>query len=130
MSRHSLFTPALVAGALSIGSTLALSTALAGEFPQGTFEAKEAPYTVSFDGKGWFQVNQGETLEVSGTYSIEQGNVELTDVKGPWACKGAGQQKGTYAWTFNGTTLTFIKMADSCDERSKTLVSATWQFQK
>ena len=62
MSRHSLFTPGLVAGALSIGSTLALSTALAGEFPQGTFEAKEAPYTVSFDGKGRFQVNQGDHL--------------------------------------------------------------------
>jgi hypothetical protein len=40
------------ASALAICSTLALSPAFAADFPTGTFEAKQTPYTVSFDGKG------------------------------------------------------------------------------
>jgi hypothetical protein len=127
MSSRSLFTPGLVAAALSIGSTLALSTALAGEFPQGTFEAKEAPYTVSFDGKGRFQVNQGETLEVTGTYSINDKVLKLTDTQGPWACSKEGERTGTYQWKYENAVLALSKVADKCEDRVKSLVSLAWK---
>ena len=124
MTKHTLTRSIVSTSVCTICSILAVAPVIAADFPAGSYKAQDV--TLVFDGKRQFHVDNDGTTEVSGTYSIEQGNVELTDVKGPWACKGAGQQKGTYAWTFNGTTLTFIKMADSCDERSKTLVSATW----
>ena len=127
MSRRSLFTPGIVAGALLIGSTLAHSTALAGEFPQGTFEAKEAPYTVSFDGKGRFQVNQGEMVEVSSTYSVNDKVLTLTDTQGPWACSKVGEQTGTYKWTYENAVLALSKVADKCEDRVKSLVSLAWK---
>ena len=127
MSKRSLFTRVLVAGALSIGSTLALSTALAGAFPQGTFEAKEAPYTVSFDGMGRFQVNQGETLEVAGTYSVNDNVLKLTDTQGPWACSKEGERTGTYRWKFENAVLTLSKLTDKCEDRVKSLVSLAWK---
>jgi hypothetical protein len=91
---------------------------------------KAQDLSIVFDRKGQFHVNNGGTTEVSVTYSVEQGRVSLTDVKGPWACTKAGQEKGTYIWSFNGTALTFIKVTDTCDERSNTLVPASWQLQK
>jgi len=127
MHRRSLFTPGLVTGALSIGSTLALSAALAGAFPQGTFEAKEAPYTVSFDGKGRFQVNQGETLEVAGTYSVNDKVLTLTDTQGPWACAKEVERTGTYQWKYENAVLALSKVADKCEDRVKSLVSLAWR---
>ena len=127
MPRRSLFTSGLVAGAISIGSTLAHSTALAGEFPRGTFEAKEAPYTVSFDGKGRFQVNQGGMLEVTGTYSVNHKVLTLTDTQGPWACSKEGERTGTYRWIYENAVLALSKVADKCEDRVKSLVSLAWK---
>jgi hypothetical protein len=60
MSRRALITSDLSACALAICSTLALSPALAADFPTGMYEAKATPFTVSFDDKGQFHVNKGE----------------------------------------------------------------------
>jgi hypothetical protein len=130
MSRRSPFTPGLVAGALSIISTLALSTALAGGFPQGTFEAKDAPYTVSFDGKGQFQVTQGKTLEVTGTYSVNDKVLTLTDTQGPWACSKEGERTGTYQWKYEDAVLALSKVTDKCEDRVRSLVSLAWKQRK
>jgi hypothetical protein len=128
MSKHSSIGLIVSTSVCAICSILASSPVLAIDFPAGSYKAQDL--SIVFDGKGRFQVNNSGTTEVSGTYSVQQGRVELTDLKGPWACTGSGQQKGTYVWTFNGTALTFIKVADSCDERFKTLVPASWQLQK
>jgi hypothetical protein len=128
MSKHTFIGSIVSTSACAICSILASSPVLAADFPAGSYKAQDL--SLVFDGKGQFHVNNGGTTEVSGTYSVQQGRVELTDVKGPWACTGSGQQKGTYVWTFNGTALTFIKVADGCDERFKTLVPASWQLQK
>ena len=128
MSKHILIRSIVSTSMCAICSTLALSPVFAGDFPAGSYTAQDL--SLFFDAKGQFHVDNGGTTEVSGTYSVAQGRVELTDVKGPWACKGSGQQKGTYVWSFNGTALTFIKVADTCDERFKTLVPASWQLQK
>jgi hypothetical protein len=128
MSKPTSIGSIVSTSACAICSILSSSPVLAVDFPAGSYKAQDL--SLVFDGKGQFHVNNGGTTEVSGAYSVQQGRVELTDVKGPWACTGPGQQKGTYVWTFNGTALTFIKVADSCDERFKTLVPASWQLQK
>ncbi len=128
MSKKPRIRSIISTSACAIPAILALSAALAGDFPLGSYQAKEL--TLVFDSKGQFQVNIAGKTKVSGTYSVQQGKVEVTDVKGPWACTKPGEQKGTYAWTFNGTALTFLKVADSCEDRYKTLVPAKWQLQK
>jgi hypothetical protein len=120
-------TNKLLIGAIASISVCAIgTTALAEDFPAGSYHAQDL--SIVFDGKGKFEVAKGGTTEVSGTYIVQQGRVELTDVKGPWACTNSGQKKGTYVWSWNGTALTFIKVTDSCEERSKTLVPASWQL--
>lgn len=130
MSKRALITSDLSACALAICSILALSPALAADFPTGTYEAKEAPYTVSFDSKGQFHVNKGDTLEVTGNYSVKTGQLELTDTQGPWACTKAGEQTGTYTWKYVNAVLTLSKLADKCEDRVKSLVNLAWKRQK
>ena len=93
---------------LFLCSTLALSTAFAANFPTGTFEGKQTPFTVSFDDNGQFRVKQGDTLEVKGSYSATASELKLTDAEG----------------------LTLIKLTDKCEERVKSLVGLAWQRQK
>ncbi len=116
--------------AFAICSTLALTCAVAADFPAGTYEAKGQPYTVSFDGKGQFQVHQGEKLQVAGTYSVKAGEVELTDAEGPWACTKAGEKTGTYTWKYEKAVLTLSKVTDKCADRVKSLVDLAWTRQK
>jgi len=116
--------------ALAICSTLAFSPAFAADFPTGTYAAKKAPYTLSFDEKGQFHVNKGDTLEVAGSYSAKASELELTDSSGPWACTKAGEQTGTYAWKYENAVLTFSKVADKCEDRARSLIKLAWKAQK
>jgi hypothetical protein len=115
--------------ALAICSILALSPALAADFPTGTYAAQEVPFTVTFDDKGQFHVNKGETLQVKGTYSVKTGELKLTDTEGPWACSKAGEQMGTYAWKYENAVLTLNKVTDKCVDRVRSLVSLAWKRQ-
>lgn len=130
MSRGVLTTSSLSVCAFALGSMLALSSALAADFPTGTYEAKGPPYTVSFDAKGQFQVHQGEKVQVSGTYSVKAGEVQLTDVQGPWACTKDGEQTGTYAWRYEGAVLTLSMVNDKCADRVNSLINVAWKRQK
>jgi hypothetical protein len=111
-------------------STLALSTAFAADFPTGTFEGKQTPFTVSFDDNGQFRVKQGDTLEVKGSYSATGSELKLSDAEGPWACTKAGEQTGTYTWKYENAVLTFVKLSDKCEDRVQSLVGPAWQRQK
>ena len=104
--------------------------AFAADFPTGTYETKGSSTTVSFNDKGQFHVNKGETLEVSGTYYVKAGEVQVTDTQGPWACTKAGEQTGIYAWKYENAVLTFSKVADKCQGRVKGLVKLAWKRQK
>ena len=131
MSKRAPITTCLVgAGAVAIGWALVLPTALAAEFPTGTYEAKDVPFTVSFDEQGRFHVDQGATLEVAGAYSVSAGELQLTDTQGPWACTKAGEQKGTYRWKYENAVLTLIKAADKCEDRVKSLTGLRWSQKK
>ncbi len=110
--------------ALPAGAAFAADSAA---FPQGTYGAQGAPYTVSFDEKGQFHVNKEGTLEVSGTYSVKGDEVKLVDSAGPWACTQAGEQSGTYKWKFANAVLTLMKVADNCADRVNSLVSHEWK---
>lgn len=118
------------APALAVCSILAISPALAADLPAGTYGVKQAPYTLSFDGQGQFHVHKGKTLEVTGTYSVKAGEVQLTDKSGPWACTKAGEKTGTYAWKNENGALTFSKVTDKCEDRVKSLVNLAWELQK
>ena len=117
---------------LLLCSLLALpaGAAFAADFLTGTYEAKGTPITVSFDDKGQFHVNKGETLEVTGNYSVKTGELQLTDTQGPWACTTAGWQTGIYAWKYENAVLTFSKVEDKCEERVNSLVKLAWKRQK
>jgi hypothetical protein len=115
---------------LFLCSTLALSSAFAANFPTGTFEGKQTPFTVSFDDNGQFRVKQGDTLEVKGSYSATASELKLSDAEGPWACTKAGEQTGTYTWKYENAVLTLIKLTDKCEDRVKSLVGLAWQRQK
>jgi hypothetical protein len=116
---------------LLLSALLALpaSAAFAADFPTGTYEAKGTPVTVSFDDKGQFHVNKGEALEVTGTYSVKAGELQLTDSQGPWACTG-DKQTGVYAWKYENAALTFSKVTDKCEERVNSLIKLAWKQQK
>jgi hypothetical protein len=123
-------TAGVGAYAFAICSILALSPAIAADFPTGTFEAKQTPFTVGFDNKGQFRVTQGATLEVMGSYSATASELKLTDSKGPWACTKAGEHTGTYTWKYENAVLTLVKLTDKCAERVKSLVGLDWQQKK
>jgi hypothetical protein len=120
-------TVSVGACALAICSILTVSPALAADFPTGTFQAKQTPFAVSFDDKGQFRVNQGDTLEVMGHYSAKASELKLTDAQGPWACTKVGEQTGTYTWKYENAVLTFVKVTDRCEDRVKSLVGLAWQ---
>ncbi len=130
MSRRTLIKSDLGACALAICSTLALSPALAAEFPTGSYQAKDVPYTVSFDNHGQFHVNKGDTLEVTGNFTAKASELQLTDTQGPWACTKDGEQTGTYTWKYENAVLTLTKVADKCDERVQSLVKLAWKREK
>lgn len=115
--------------ALAIFSTLAVAPALAADFPAGTYAAKEQPFTVTFDGRGQFQVNKGETVEVAGNYSFKAGELQLTDTRGPWACTKSGERTGTYAWKYENALLSFSTVADKCEDRVRSLINVAWKRQ-
>ena len=128
MLNRTLLRSVVSAAALTICTAPAYSSAFAADLPTGRYEAKDL--RLFFDETGLFHVTKGEITEVSGTYTVQGGRIELTDVKGPWACTNPGQQTGTYNWKFDGATLTFSKISDSCDDRSASLVPAAWKRQK
>jgi hypothetical protein len=115
--------------AIAICSALPLSNTFATDFPAGTFATKQVPFTVTFDNKSQFRVNQGDTLEVMGNYSVKASVLTLTDMKGPWACTKAGEQTGTYNWKYKNAVLTLTTLTDTCVDRVKSLVSLAWQQQ-
>lgn len=107
--------------------TLAMSSTLAAETPfPGTYSDEGHKVTIAFDGKGQFRVTQGDVLQVTGQYSVKGGQLEITDTQGPWACTKAGEQTGTYRWKYENSVLTFNKVVDPCEDRVRSLASATW----
>ena len=63
---------------------------------------------------------------VEGTYRVSKDEIEFTDEKGPFA--GTGDAKtGTYKWKLEGGKLTFTKVKDESEGRSRVLTAGAWQ---
>ncbi len=129
MSKYSRITLDLSASVLVACASLGVSPAFAADFPAGTYAADKTPFTLSFDAKSGFHVDQGETREVQGNYATKGGELRLTDAQGPWACTKAGEQTGTYAWKYENNVLTFTLVSDKCDDRVNSLINRKWKRQ-
>jgi hypothetical protein len=112
---------------LAVCAALAIPFALAAEFPAGTYQSADVPFTVTFDANGKFRVNQDNKLQVAGDYSAKAGQLTITDSQGPWACTKAGEQTGTYKWAYASGTLTLSKVADECVDRVKSIDNRSWK---
>ena len=117
----------------SFVATIAISCAVIGstghataaaEFPPGTYVSRDL--SITFDGKGHYQLSQSGTLKVSGTYTVQGDEIDVTDTSGPWTCP-KGQRTGSYHWepTLNGVA--FTKMTDECDGRSSPMTTGPWK---
>jgi hypothetical protein len=105
----------------------AVGTAIAEDFPKGTFSIKGpdgATWALTFDGMGKVVVTADGKEAVEATYKATGDQVEFTDVKGPRANPGAGP--GTYKWKLDGDKLTFTKVKDGNDGRAGALTSGAW----
>jgi hypothetical protein len=100
----------------------------AADFPQGTYTSGE--YTIVFSDKGQFRVSTGEELVVEGEYTVKGEQLILTDKRGRLACTGEGMETATYAWKFEGETLTLSKVEDKCPGRSSGLTGGPWKRKK
>jgi hypothetical protein len=102
-----------------------------GDFPKGTFAAtvNGDEWALRFDGKGKVIVTHKDNEVVEGKYKVVKDEVEFTDVKGPYAEKGAAKT-GTYQWKLADKKLTFTKVKDEARGRSGTLTSGPWEMKE
>src|SRR5262245_16283069 len=117
---------ALALALLCLGLT---SPAGAADFPRGTFAVEDPGATVwavTFDGEGKFTVTRADKDVVEGTYKVNKDQIELTDEKGPFAGKDDAKT-GTYKWKLENDKLTFTKVKDESEGRSRILTAGAWE---
>ena len=82
-----------------------------------------------FDGKDKLTVTRDGKEVVEGRYTVNKDEIELTDERGPFA--GTGDTKtGTYKWKLDGGKLTFTKVKDESEGRSRILTTGAWERQE
>jgi len=69
----------------------------------------------------------GNTL-LEGTYKVMNDQIELTDEKGPFAAKDANP--GKYKWNLADRKLSFTKIEDESEGRSRGITGSTWTLEK
>lgn len=115
--------------ALILAASLASASAMAADFPTASYKATDVPYSLSFDGKGQFHVDKGQTSQVKGSYTVKADELRLTDVSGPWACTKSTEQTGIYRFRLEGGALMLSVVSDKCADRVNSLVNLKWQQQ-
>ena len=114
----------LLAGGASAGG--------AAEFQPGSYSGTRPrgdKIALKFDDKGKFVLadNDGKPL-VEGTYKVTKDQIEFTDEAGPMASKGA--KPGKYNWKLEARKLSFTKVEDESEGRSKGITGTTWTLEK
>ena len=104
----------------------------AAEFPKGSFWAmspRGEKITFRFEEKEKFTLKSedGKVL-VTGTYKVSKNQIEFTDETGPLASKDA--KPGKYEWKLESEKLSFTKIEDESEGRSKGLTRAPWTLEK
>jgi hypothetical protein len=101
----------------------------AADFPKGTFTVKDpggTVWAVNFGGEDKFTVSRGEREVVEGTYKVAKDEIEFTDENGPFAGNGDAKT-GTYKWKLESGQLTFTKVKDESQGRSRILTAGAWE---
>jgi len=111
--------------AIAVCSSLAAGSALAADFPVGTYT--DSGITLVFDGNGHYHGSEKNVMKVEGDYSVNGDQLQITDKSGPWACTKPAEHTGTYRWKAEGNVLTFSKVADACKGRVGSLAPRTWK---
>jgi hypothetical protein len=102
------------------------------KFQQGSYSGtlpRGDKVAFKFDDKGNFVLTDkvGKAL-VEGTYKVMKDQIEFTDEKGPIASKDA--RPGKYNWKLEDKKLSFTKVEDESEGRSKGLTGTTWTLEK
>jgi len=118
--------------ALVLVSGAASSVAQGAEFRQGSYSGTRLrgdTVFLKFDQKGKFALTdkEGKTL-VEGTYKATKDQIEFTDEKGPFAAKDV--KPGKYKWKLEEKKLSFSKVEDESEGRSKGITGTTWTLEK
>src|SRR6266576_3766021 len=118
---------------VALGLVLAggASVAQGAEFQQGSYSGtrlRGEKVVLRFDHEGKFILTDkdGKTL-VEGTYKVMKDQIEFTDEKGPMAAKGA--KPGKYKWKLEDKALSFTKVEDESEGRSKGITGTTWTLE-
>ncbi len=85
-------------------------------FPAGAFV--NGDWAWEFKADGSFN-SSGPLGSETGTYTVNGSQVIIT-------CQCCGDAKGTYAWAFDGNTLQFTAIDDSCSNRKGVVNASTW----
>jgi len=104
----------------------------AAEFPKSSFSAtspRGEKLKLKFEDKEKFSLKtaDGKVL-VMGTYKVIKNQIEFTDETGPLAAKGA--KPGKYEWKLESDKLSFSKIEDESEGRSKGLTRSPWTSEK
>jgi hypothetical protein len=102
------------------------------EFPKGSFSAtspRGEKVALQFAEKEQFTLKSedGKVL-VTGTYKVSKSQIEFTDETGPLASKEA--KPGKYEWKLESDKLTFSKIEDESEGRSRALTRIPWTVEK
>jgi len=108
------------------------SRAQGAEFRQGSYSGTRLrgdTVLLKFDEKGRFALSDknGKPL-VEGAYKVTKDQIEFTDEKGPFAAKDS--KPGKYKWKLEENKLSFIKVEDDSEGRSKGITGTTWTLEK
>jgi hypothetical protein len=104
----------------------------AAEFPKGSFwtlSPRGEKVTLKLEDKDKFTLKgEAGNVMVTGTYKFSKNQIEFTDEAGPMAARDA--KPGKYEWKIESDKLTFSKIDDESDGRSKGLTRTPWTSEK
>ena len=97
------------------------------DFNEGVYSATAGgvKFSIKFDKGGKVTIMRNGEIVVEGTYKVKEDGLEVTDEKGPFACRG-DQKTGKYKWRSEGKKLTLTKVEDECEGRANALTSQVW----
>jgi hypothetical protein len=85
-------------------------------------------WSVAFGADHTYSVKQNNIEQVTGTYTLQGDELELTDTSGEFACKGGDAPQGVYRVKLDGPALTFTKVKDEeCAGRVATITAKPFQ---
>ncbi len=86
---------------------------------EGTWhvEAGERSYDITFTADGMYMVDMGAdgTVDVEGTYTVEENTLTMKDTSGEMSCRG--DEGGSYTFSVEGDKASFSMVSDNCEGR-------------